>query len=49
MQPTILKVTLALIFLINLWGAIPPFRYAPWEDMKRDDVRVYTRDSSSGV
>ena len=45
-RPRILQVAFTLIVLVNAWGALPTFQYAPWTDLARDDVRVYTPHGS---
>ncbi len=36
-----------MIVAVNLWGALPTFQYAPWTELSRDDVRVYTPHGNS--
>ena len=37
----IYKRALLIIILVNIWGALPTFHYAPWWPLKPDNVRVY--------
>ena len=42
-----LRIAVILIVLVNAWGALPTLHYAPWADLSRDDVRVYTPHGTS--